>query len=400
MRIALLTQSIAPPLTGIGRYAFELATRLPAMDGIDRCEFLNDFRWTTPEAIAAVGAVQSGTSPQSSGASRFSALRQRVARSYLASKSYSFLAARCIDRNVDVRRPDLLHSPNFYAPQVTCPLVVTVHDLSVLDHPEWHPRARSKLLAIELSRLHERACRVIVDSQHAANRLTTLTQIPPDRVSVVYLAAGAQYLPKLVSSAGGRNAGMVAAFKSRLRLPDAFALCVSTLEPRKNLIRLLRAYRALDRALRSTIPLVLVGSRGWQDQEIVAEVARAEGEGWLRYLGYVSESDLPLLYASCTAFAYPSLYEGFGLPVLEAMQSGAPVITSNASSLPEVGGDAVIYCDALKEDSIQQALTAILRDANLRQDLSARGIAQSRRFSWHRTATETVRSYKLAISNG
>ena len=399
MQIALLTQSIAPPLTGIGRYAFELATRLPDLEGIERCEFLNDFWWTTPEAIAMVGDVQSGTAPQSSGAGRFSALRQRVARSYLASKAYSLLAARRIARHVSVRSPDLLHSPNFYAPQVTCPLVVTVHDLSVLDHPEWHPRARSKLLANELSKLHQRASRVIVDSHHAASRLVALTQIKPEQVSVVHLAAGAQYVPRDSQNGNDGDHARVAALRSRLRLPDAFALCVSTLEPRKNLIRLLRAYRSLDEALRSATPLVLVGSRGWQDREIVAEVARAEGEGWLRYLGYVSESDLPSLYASCAVFVYPSLYEGFGLPVLEAMQSGAPVITSNASSLPEVGGDAVLYCDALEVESIRQELTAALSDADLRADLSDRGLEQAKRFSWHLTATETVRGYQQALSS-
>ncbi len=398
MQIALLTQSIAPPLTGIGRYAFELAMRLPDIDGVERCDFLNDFWWTTPEAIAAVGTVQLGATPHSSGAGRFSALRQRMARSYLASKAYSILVARRIQQHVRARAPDLLHSPNFYAPQVSSPLIVTVHDLSVLDHPQWHPHARSKLLANELSKLHERACRVIVDSEHAANRLTALTQVHRDKVSVVYLAAGAQYLPQSAQHADDGGTAMGITFKSRLRLPDTFALCVSTLEPRKNLIRLLRAYRSLDVALRSETPLVLVGSRGWQDRNIVAEISRSEGEGWLRYLGYVSESDLPRLYAACSAFVYPSLYEGFGLPVLEAMQSGAPVIASDASSLPEVGGDAVLYCDALEVDSIRQALTTALSDADLRGDLSARGLEQSRRFSWHRTATETVRSYRQALS--
>jgi glycosyltransferase involved in cell wall biosynthesis len=396
MHIALLTQSIAPPLTGIGRYAFELATRLPDAAGVSACDLLNDFRWSNTDAICAIGAIQSGSSPQSSGAGRLSAVRQRVARSQLASNCYSLLAEHFIRRNVALRRPQLLHCPNFYAPDVDCPLVVTVHDLSVLDHPEWHPQARAKLVARSLEQLNERAAEVIVDSHHAASRLTALTRMDPAHVSVVHLAAAAQYQPP--AARGTTHSTQSAAeVKVRLRLPDEFALCVSTLEPRKNLLRLMRAYRSLDISLRSAVPLVLVGARGWQDEKIRHEVELAESEGWLKYIGYVSESDLPLLYATCKVFLYPSLYEGFGLPVLEAMQCGAAVIASDASSLPEVGGDAILYCDATKDDSIRTMLTKVLSDASLRAELSAQSIQQAKRFSWDDTVAGTIGVYRRAL---
>lgn len=396
MHIALLTQSIAPPLTGIGRYAFELATRLPCAAGVSTCDLLNDFRWSSADAISAIGSIQSGSSPQSSGSGRLSALRQRVARSQLASNCYSLLAEHFIRRNVAARRPQLLHCPNFYTPNVDCPLVVTVHDLSVLDHPEWHPKARARLVAQSLRQLNDRAAEVIVDSHHAAGRLAALTRMDPARISVVHLAAAAQYQPSAAPDAASHKQG-VAELKARLRLPDEFALCVSTLEPRKNLVRLLRAYRSLDKTLRSAVPLVLVGARGWQDSMIRHEVELAESEGWLKYVGYVSESDLPLLYMTCTLFIYPSLYEGFGLPVLEAMQCGAAVIASDASSLPEVGGDAILYCDANKEDSIRMMLVRALSDASLRASLSITGIRQAKCFSWNDTVTGTINAYRRAL---
>jgi glycosyltransferase involved in cell wall biosynthesis len=397
MHIALLTQSIAPPLTGIGRYTFELATRLPNAFGVTACDLLNDFRWSSGAEISAIDAIQSGPAPQFSGFGRWSEVRQRVARSQFASNSYSLIAERFIRRNVALRRPQLLHCPNFYAPDVDCPLVVTVHDLSVLDHPEWHPLARAKLVARNLVRLNERAAEVIVDSHHTARRLTALTSMDPARVSVVHLAAAAAYRLPLESGDRPYRTGAVE-LKTRLRLPDQFTLCVSTLEPRKNLVRLIRAYRSLDRRIRTAIPLVLIGGRGWQDAKILHEVKLAETEGWLKYVGYVSEADLPLLYGICKVFIYPSLYEGFGLPVLEAMQCGAAVIASDATSLPEVGGDAVLYCEPKKEDSIRAVLAKTLSDAPLRAELSLQSIEQAKRFSWDNTVSGTINAYRRALT--
>ena len=396
MHVALLTQSVAPPLTGIGRYAFELATRLPAAAGVSTCDLLNDFGWSGAEAIAAVGAVQSGAAPQSSRLGRLSLVRQRVARSELASLGYSLLAERSIRRHITSRCPQLLHCPNFYTPDVDCPLVVTVHDLSVLDHPEWHPRSRAKLVARSLERLNHRAAAVIVDSHHAAARLSALTPTDSAYVSVVHLAASPHYRP-LTADTFDADARRFAELKSRLRLPEKFTLCVSTLEPRKNLVRLLGAYEALDATLRCSVPLVLVGARGWQDDSIRHQVDLAERSGWLKYVGYASEADLPLLYAKCRVFVYPSLYEGFGLPVLEAMQCGAPVIASEASSLPEVGGDAVLYCDATSVDSISMRLSEALTDEALRACLSSKGIERAMCFSWDKVIRETVDVYRRAL---
>jgi alpha-1,3-rhamnosyl/mannosyltransferase len=172
---------------------------------------------------------------------------------------------------------------------------------------------------------------------------------------------------------------------SRHGLEKPYVLAVGTLEPRKNLARLMAAWLRLPEALRERLALALVGPRGWDDEAIV-RTARQAGA---RLLGRVSDADLAALYAGCAAFAYPSLYEGFGLPVLEAMSAGAPVVTSSVSSLPEVAGDAALLVDPYDEAAIAGALERVLTDPGLAADLGERGRRRAAEFSWERCARET-----------
>jgi alpha-1,3-rhamnosyl/mannosyltransferase len=174
---------------------------------------------------------------------------------------------------------------------------------------------------------------------------------------------------------------------ARLGLERPFVLSVGTLEPRKNLGRLVEAWSRLPDALRREHTLALVGARGWELDEVLAPV-RASGDD-IRMTGFVSDEDLAALYAGCAVFAYPSLYEGFGLPVLEAMQQGAPVLCSSSSSLPEVGGDAVVYVDPRDAGSIATVLERLLRDPGERARLAAAGPVRAAQFSWDETARLT-----------
>jgi glycosyltransferase involved in cell wall biosynthesis len=182
-----------------------------------------------------------------------------------------------------------------------------------------------------------------------------------------------------------RSEEELAAVRERHSLPDSFVLSVGTLEPRKNLERLIAAHRSLPPELREAHPLVVVGPKGWE----VDELLRRHGAD-VRLLGFVDDDDLAALYSLCTVFAYPSLYEGFGLPVLEALQSGAPVITSRVSSLPEVAGDAARYVDPRAEGEIAAALRELLESPSAREALARRGPERAARFSWDRTAAETL----------
>ncbi|MEO5561233.1 MAG: glycosyltransferase family 1 protein, partial [Dokdonella sp.] len=183
----------------------------------------------------------------------------------------------------------------------------------------------------------------------------------------------------------------------------AYLLVVATQEPRKNLVRLARAYAALPIALRARHPLVIVGARGWLNAELEAALAPLEAHGEARRLGYVAEDDLPLIYAGAHAFAFPSLYEGFGLPVLEAIASGVPTLTSNVSSLPEIARDAVgaitLNVDPFDETALRGGLERVLQDSAWRDQASPRGIARARAFSWSRCVEQTVSVYREVLAH-
>ena len=175
--------------------------------------------------------------------------------------------------------------------------------------------------------------------------------------------------------------------------PGGFVMASGTLEPRKNIVRLIRAHARLPEDLRRSNPLLLVGPRGWEEEELMRVAA---GAPEVRLAGFVPDEDLVGLYAACTVFCYPSLYEGFGLPVLEAMAAGAPVITSRVSSLPEVGGDAVAYVTPEDEASIRDTLERLLRSPEERAQLAAHGRKRAGGYSWHTTALRMLRELERA----
>jgi alpha-1,3-rhamnosyl/mannosyltransferase len=175
---------------------------------------------------------------------------------------------------------------------------------------------------------------------------------------------------------------------------SAYLLVVATLEPRKNLARLVRAYAALPVATKTRHPLVIVGARGWLNQELERTLAPLEASGTVRRLGYIGEDELPQNYAGAHAFAFPSLYEGFGLPVLEAMASGVPVLTSNVSSLPEVAGDAALLVDPNDEEALRDGLARLLDDTAWRTQASTRGLARSHDYPWSRCVDATIDAYR------
>ena len=296
-------------------------------------------------------------------------------------------------------RPDVLHAAAFVAPLVSsCPTVVTVYDLSFDLFPDFFRGPNQTYLRIFTRRSVRRARRVIAISEHTRRDVHRLYGVPLDHIDVAYPGVDARFRPLPREE--------VEAFRRKHDLPDRFFLYLGTLEPRKNLDRLIDACGELE--IRDASPrseaergwrLEIVGGKGWMVDDLFARVKSRGLEQRVMFAGYAPAEDLPLWYNAATAFVYPSLYEGFGMPPLEAMACGAPVIASSAASLPEVVGDAGILVAPDDVQGLAQAMRRVWRDESLRGDLSRRGVERARRFTWEATARATVESYRRALGN-
>lgn len=283
-------------------------------------------------------------------------------------------------------RLDLIHGTLNVLPLARCvPGVVTIHDVAFLRFPERYLAGRRRYLA-NFTRWSARGARLVLASSENTKRdLVQLLDIPEERVRVVYLGVEDRLRAAVDPEA-------VARFRQDHGLPEHFFLYIGTLEPRKNLVRLLDAYA---QARRDGVdwPLVLAGGKGWLYEEIFERVKTLGLEESVHFPGYVLYEHLPLWYNAAGAFVYPSLYEGFGLPVVEAMACGCPVVTARNSSLPEVAGDAAILVDGESVGELCAAMSRLAGDGMLRQELRVRGRRQAARFTWQRTAADVLAAY-------
>jgi glycosyltransferase involved in cell wall biosynthesis len=281
-------------------------------------------------------------------------------------------------------RVDLFHSPDFTLPPVwRARTLVTVHDLSFLRLPECFPGGLRRYLEAAVPRAVRRADHVIADSHNTRCDLIELLGTPASRITVIHSGVESRFRP--MTDAGDDET--LAAVRRKYALPERFVLGVGTLQPRKNFARLVEAFGALNSHL------VIVGGRGWLYEGVFEKVETLGLESRVHFLGFVDDSDLPALYNLADLFVFPSLYEGFGLPPLEAMACGVPVVCSKASSLPEVVGDAALTIDPLDVTGLAEAMRRAMEDETLRASLAARGPARAARFTWSKAAGELLKVY-------
>ena len=292
-------------------------------------------------------------------------------------------------RALDALKPDVAHFTNGMIPiGAPSPTVVTVHDMSLRLYPGCHP-VRRLLLNRPLMHVAIRQASSIVTVSNSARRdLLRLHGVAPDRVSVVHEAASPVFRPI-------KDRDRLDDVRARYNLPRRFMLYVGTIEPRKNLARLMEAFAA---ARRGGIPhhLVCVGPYGWSSRDLSGRIARLGIQDAVHFTGYVPFDHLPSIYNLGEFFAFPSLYEGFGLPVVEAMACGIPVLTSSTSSLGEIAGDAAVTIDPTDTEAMTAAIVAFATDAELRRDRSERGLQRARSFSWQQTARQMLAVYHRA----
>ena len=348
--------------SGVGNYTAQLLAALVARDDARRY------------ALLANRALNGHTPQDTLG---------QVGRRFPNRSAWMQLA---LPRDLAALRPDVCHFTNSIAPlRAPCPIVVTLHDMSLFLYAPFHPV--KSLLAVRsiVPAVARRAAAIITVSQHARRDIVALLHVPPEKVHVIYEAAAPQY--RTID-----DAAELARVRRKYQLLKPFVLYVGTIEPRKNLNRLVTAF-AQARCRCPNLELVLVGQLGWKYEALLKALEDLSLKHAVRMLGYVPDEDLPALYTLARLLAFPSVYEGFGLPIVEAMACGTPVLTSNCSSMAEIGTDAAWLVDPFDVEAMADGLLRLATDDDLHAQLRAAGLVRAAQFSWRRAAEETVRVY-------
>lgn len=376
IKVALNARPLLSTHAGIASYVRNLGHELLKLGQLD-LELFYGFSWSRSLRSEGVPGMDS-----------FKSMGRRFLPWSYAVRQY--VQQMAFDRGVNRVDPNLYHEPSFLPFRFAGPTVITVHDLSVLRYPEMHPADRVRNFRKDFPDAVARAARIIVDSEFVGREVIEMFHLEPARVRAIHLGVSSAYRP--------RPASETAECLLRYGLEKGrYVLAVGTLEPRKNLLQALDAHAALPERARKHAPLVIAGTKGWIADTLKAKLGAAERRGDVRWLGYVPGADLPLLYAAARFLVYPSIYEGFGLPVLEAMASGIPVITSNRASLPEVGGDAAIMLDPHDRDGLRDAMLELTQNEPEVRRRSQLGLAQAARFTWRDCAQKTVAVYREAL---
>ncbi len=385
MEVLLGIDAIKYPLTGIGRYAYELAKGLKFSSDVEKLKFLKG------------GAIQTNIELDNvtTHLAKWGKFNHRV-QNLLGSlapvvQAYQLQLEWRQEKALKPYRHTIFHGPNYYLPNHDGPCVSTFHDLSIFKYPAFHPQARRTYMAKELPKALKRADVIITDSNYTRAEVIEYSGFDPSRVVAIPLAASEEFQTRT------ENDCLETLSKYQVNY-QGYVLYAGTVEPRKNLMSLLDAYEALPTSLRQNTPLVVAGYKGWRSEDVHERLEKAHAAGWAKYLGFVTAEDLRILFSAAKTFVYPSVYEGFGLPVLEALASGVPVVCSDASSLPEVAGDAALMCEHSDVNTLTQLLIKSLEDQEWRQTAIRKGLQQAATFSWQKTVDKTLDAYKLAAT--
>ncbi len=397
MRIGIDCRTILNPgygeAAGVGHYTFFLVSNLLKIDKEN--EYVLFF-----DNLLSKNAAEEMVSGAPNVKIKFFPFHQY--KHYLPFVFSHLLAAGAIEKE----KLDVFHSPAY-----TLPLayhgksIVTVHDLAIYKNPKWFPEkfllGQSFSTKTLVPKSLRKATKIIAVSKNTKKDIAEIFKIDPKKVEVIYEGVEFRNLPKKSeTTCGVESERCFEDLKIKYGLKDNYVLFLGTIEPRKNIGVLIRAFCDLiskDKNLGKKYQLILAGARGWKYKIFFKEIRECSKKlgdnGEVKYIGYVPGREKFSLMRGATCFVFPSFYEGFGLPVLEALSLGVPTITSNKSSLPEIVGEAAVLIDPEKISEISQALERILTDKNFRGDLGKKGIEQAQKFSWKKCAEETLRVY-------
>lgn len=375
MRIGIDGIPLATPKSGIGHYTFELARSLAIL--------MPTAEW---QLVAPVPIDLNAQQHQSELPANLAAAHLPL--NPLRRRWWTIGLPLYARRN----RLALFHGTNYNVPLWNpCPTVVTIHDLSLLLHSNTHLESLVQRARRRLPVMTRLATRIITDSESVKREICEHLNVRPEKITSVALAPREVFQP--VAEHAARET------RQRLGVSDEFILFVGTVEPRKNLVTLVRAFEEVLRNTELKPQLVIAGQRGWMNEDLFAQIESAALSSFIRFTGYLTDEDLRALYSSCRVAVYPSLYEGFGLPPLEAMACGAPVITSRIPVIMETSAQAARLVNPTDVQELAGALVELLTDANAREHLSRAGLERAAEYTWARTARETLAVYAEALKS-
>lgn len=383
LKTLISVEPIAFPLTGIGRYTWELIHHLTQLPDIEVGYFSG--RRIVDQLPEPDFGAPAKSLPRSS--ARGFNLKKVVQSSGVLSELYRLSLPLLQKHALKGNDNDLYHGTNYYLPPFPGPSVATFHDLSPFTWAHCHPAERVRFMQKSLCSSLGRADALITDSEFTRQEVASYFGWPLDKIFAIPLACGQEF--------SSRDADSCSDVLSQYDLNyGGYALYVGTIEPRKNLLTLLDAYSRLPLAVRRRWPLIFAGYYGWGSEEVHRRIDKAHAEGWAKYLGFTPAEHLPILYAGARLFTFPSFYEGFGLPVLEAMASGVPVVCSNSASLPEVLGDCGLMTVAEDVIGFTELIRRGLEDDDWRKTAIMAGLTRAATFSWLTCAQNTYQAYQ------
>jgi glycosyltransferase involved in cell wall biosynthesis len=381
-------ESLLGRRTGVGNYAWNIYHGMKAQGAIGAIRAFANLHWIEPDA----GNGDSTASPQAATPFRWKRLITSTP-GYVAARRalHAFQFRRELSR-LTLTGPLLYHEPNFVLRPFDGPSLATVHDLGWIHYPDFIAPLTRRWLEEGMSRTLQQATRIITVSAYVAKELNEILGVPSQKVSVTPLGVDKRFAPR----PWGHIREQLIGFGLK---PGRYVLSVATLEPRKNLARLVRAFSRLPRRLQDRFPLVLVGDEGWGTAPLEQELERLTRKGVLKRLGFVADASIPILYSGAALLAVPALYEGFGLPIIEAMASGTPVLTSNRAAMAEVAGECALLVDPYDEQEICEGIGRLLTDEKLSRFLRRQGLNRAGLFDWNRTVELTVDAYRKAMAD-
>jgi glycosyltransferase involved in cell wall biosynthesis len=373
MHIALDGMPLNQQLTGVGHYTLELARALAATSANDEYEVVSPLSF-----VPLAGETVNGELPN---------LRFVQAKVGVVSRHWWTVG---LPRYVQKRSFDVFHGTNFEVPLwKKCATVLTIHDLSLLLHSHAHEQSRVRRARRRLPLMARAATMIVTPGESVRDEVIERLKIPSTQVVAIPEAARRVFHPMTPDATSET--------RQRLGIADEFLLYVGTIEPRKNLNKLVQAFVEIARTRKGSLQLVLAGREGWMTEELFELVRRSGMNDAIKFTGYLSDEDLRALYNSCLAFMYPSFYEGFGLPPLEAMACGAPVIAGRIPSVEAVTGSAACLIDPNSVSDLVVSIRELLNNEGRRRELSLAGLKRASEFSWERTAELTRTVYSEAV---